>query len=108
MAIFIFVFFVAVTIFLTRRDKQPKIIQSQPLEPPQRVSTSSTLAEASYENVDPGNAEGNSSQNEQNEKTDTVYYVLEPIPVSASNHTQNNEDKGQINTVYSVVKKPYL
>lgn len=106
-AILIFALSVAMTI-LTRQEKQPKMIQSQPLEPQQRVSTSSTLAEASYENIDPGNADGNLSQNEQNEKPDTVYCVLEPIPASASNHTEENQERDQVNTVYSVIKKPHL
>lgn len=108
--IFVFAFFVAKTILLPRRTKQPQVIQSQPLEQQPRISTSSTLPEASYENVDPENPEANVAETEPTEKPDTVYCVLQPFPESASAQRGGREaedrDPEQIHTVYSVVKKP--
>lgn len=106
----VFALVVVKNILLPIRKKQPQVIQSQPLEQQPRISTSSTLPEASYENVDPENPEANVAQTEPTEKPDTIYCVLQPFPESATAHRGEREaedrDPEQIHTIYSVVKKP--
>lgn len=124
------------------RTRNPRTIQSQPVEaPPQsgpRVSTSSSSqAEASYENVEVTQPNQTSSPREeldskQNNQVDTIYSILQMPNAAAclgksdsSSNTKGHKNQQealtsesvaldeaqcsmQVDTVYSVLQKPKL
>ncbi|XP_072314781.1 uncharacterized protein [Eucyclogobius newberryi] len=94
------------TLTCTGNNLVPRVIPSQPQEQhsEQRVSTSSTQAEATYENVESENTEQSPDPEEQEVDTHTVYCVLEPLPPSGREEATPDEpgdlEQSGVHTVY--------
>ncbi|CAL9694377.1 unnamed protein product [Knipowitschia caucasica] len=111
--VFLLLCFGARKFFLRRRQKQqPRVIKSQPIEQHSqlRISTSSSQADVSYENVDPETTASN-----RDGKADTVYCTLDLQPTSESQNFDGKtatkslrmERSDHVDTLYNAIQKPH-